>query len=478
MHYQSAIVAVLCCLVALSSIAAPPNFVIFLADDFSFNDLGCWGSPDAKTPHLDKLASQGVKLKRCYTAAPTCSPTRAALFTGLYPVKNGAHPNHSSVKPGTKSLAHFLKPLGYRVGIVGKTMIRPSESFPFDYLTSNEQAPKSANANRRAEKRNKKPDDLDFQAMEQYITKDDSQPFCLVVASHQPHGPWDRGDASSFKARELTMPPYLIDTPETREERTHYLAEVTFLDAEVGRVLRMLEDAGQEENTLFIFLSEQGAGLPNAKYNLYDPGIRSAAIARWPGKIMAGSENDALMSYVDVVPTLVELAGGESVPGLDGRSFANVLLGRSSEHADYVFAQATSLGVNGVKTPYAIRAVIDDRYKYIWNLNHENEFPCNRDAHGTASAWRKLAQTDPDAARRLERFLHRPEIELYDLKADPWEQVNIAGEPENRETLTRLRQQLDNWMMGQGDEGVATETAVKPRKNPQDVAKPKRKSRA
>jgi uncharacterized sulfatase len=108
--------------------------------------------------------------------------------------------------------------------------------------------------------------------------------------------------------------------------------------------------------------------------------------------------------------------------------------------------------------------VIDDRFKLIWNLNHENEFPCNRDAHQSASAWRKLAQTDPDARNRLERFLHRPEIELYDLKADPWEQANIADDPANRETLSRLRQQLVNWMNDQGDAGVATEIAVKPRK--------------
>jgi len=464
MKYRTPIIVLLGCLIAASAKAKPPNFVVFLADDFSFNDLGCWGSPDAKTPHLDKLASQGVKLKRCYTAAPTCSPTRAALYTGLYPVKNGAHPNHSSVKPGTKSLPHYLKPLGYRVGIVGKTMIRPLESFPFDYVTSHNAPVRQPNAKKRRKQRTVNADELDFDAIEQYITTDDSEPFCLIVASHQPHGPWDRGDAASYKADKLTMPPYLVDTPETRAERTHYLAEVTFLDAEVGRVLRLLEETGQEESTLFIFLSEQGAGLPNAKYNLYDPGIRSAAIARWPGKIAARSENNALMSYVDVVPTLVEFAGGEPVPGLDGRSFADVLLREADKHSEYVFAQATSLGVNGVKTPYAIRAVIDERYKCIWNLNHENEFPCNRDAHQSASAWRKLALKDPDARNRLERFLHRPEIELYDLKADPWEQTNIADDPANRETLSRLRQRLVTWMEDQGDRGVATEIAVKPRK--------------
>ena len=257
--------------------SSKPNFIIFLADDLSFNDLHCWGSPDSKTPNLDKLASEGMKLTRLYTAAPTCSPTRAALYTAMYPIKNGAHPNHSSVKPGTKSLPHYLQPLGYRVGIVGKIMIRPPESFPFDIP-----APEKKTKTEDGEEEDL---DLNFKAIKQYINKDKTQPFCLVVASHQPHGPWIKGDASAYKADKLTMPPYLVDTPETREARTHYLAEVTYLDEEVGRVFKMLKESGQEENTLFIFLSEQGAGLPRAKYNLYDPGIRSASIARWPGNI-------------------------------------------------------------------------------------------------------------------------------------------------------------------------------------------------
>jgi uncharacterized sulfatase len=403
-----------------------------------------------------------MKLTRLYTAAPTCSPTRAALYTALYPVKNGAHPNHSSVKAGTKSIPHYLKPLGYRVGIVGKTMIRPPESFPFDQPDAAQKA-KAAKKKAAALKNGgeeEEEDDLDFATIQKYITQDKSRPFCLVVASHQPHGPWNKGDASKYKADKLTMPPYLVDTPQTREERTHYLAEVTFLDAEVGRVLQLLKNSGQEENTLFLFLSEQGAGLPRAKYNLYDTGIRSASIARWPGKIKPGSESDALSSYVDVVPTFIEAGGGKPVPGLDGHSFLNVLTGKSRKHSEYVFAQATSLGVNGVKIPYAIRAVRDDRYKYIWNLNHENEFPCNRNAHESSSAWNKLARTDSQARESLQRFLHRPEVELYDLKNDPWEKKNLASDPAHRRTLVRLRQELDAWMKDQGDEGIATELAI------------------
>ncbi len=454
--------------------AAPqPNLVVFIADDFAFNDLHCWGSPDAKTPNLDKLASEGMKLTRLYTAAPTCSPTRAALYTAMYPVKNGAHPNHSSVKPGTKSMVHHLKPLGYRVGIVGKMMMRPPEAFPFDQPAPAPKTKDKKESRRAAEGEDEGEDeDLDFAAIKQYVTQDKAQPFCLVVASHQPHGPWNKGDASAYKADKLTMPPYLVDTAEAREERTHYLAEVNFLDSEVGRVLQILKSAGQEENTLFIFLSEQGAGLPGAKYNLYDPGIRSAAIARWPGKIKAGSESDALASYVDVVPTFIDAAGGKPVANVDGRSFLKVLTGDAKKHSEYVFAQATSLGVNGVKTPYAIRAVRDDRFKYILNLNHENEFPCNRGSLQPGSGWAKLAKTDAVARERLERFLHRPEVELYDLKNDPWERKNIASDPANRETLSRLRKQLDAWMKDQGDEGIATELAIEPR-NKEKVKTPK-----
>ncbi|MDB6026318.1 MAG: betC 3 [Verrucomicrobiales bacterium] len=453
---------VICAWANSLSAATPPNLIIFIADDFSYYDLHCWGSPDARTPNLDKLASEGMKLTRCYTPAPVCSPTRMALYSGLYPIKNGGYPNHSAVKPGTKSMVHFLKPLGYRVGIVGKTMIAPKESFPFDEPQSKSAAAKQEKAwKKKGEKQDADEEgadaDLDFAAIQTYMTQDKAQPFCLVVASHQPHGPWNKGDASAYKADKLTIPPYLVDTPELREERTHHLAEVTYLDDEVGRVMKLLKKSGQEENTLFLFLSEQGSGFPGGKYNLYDIGIRSAAIARWPGKIKAGSESAAISSYVDVVPTFIDAAGGKPVPCLDGRSFLGVLTGQTEHHLDYVFAQSTSLGVKGVTHPYGIRAVRDDRYKYILNLNHENEFPCSHAAHKENSAWAKLAKTDATARERLERFLHRPEVELYDLKSDPWEQKNIASDPAQGKTLARLRQQLDTWMLEQGDHGAATE---------------------
>ena len=160
---------------------------------------------------------------------------------------------------------------------------------------------------------------------------------------------------------------------------------------------------------------------------------------------------------------MIEIAGGEPVSGLDGKSFLNVLTGKSKKHSDYVFAQATSLGVNGVTTPYAIRAVRDDQFKLILNLNHENEFPCNHDAHDSASGWRKLAQTDATARESLDHFLHRPEIELYDLKNDPWEKKNLATDLKYSDTVKRLRSKLEAWMKEQGDEGVATEMAVEKR---------------
>jgi N-sulfoglucosamine sulfohydrolase len=438
-----AVFVFLCAATIGASAATRPNFVIFIADDMSYYDIGCWGHPDVKTPNLDQLASEGMRLTRSYTPAPVCSPARMALYTGLYPIKNGGYPNHSAVHTGTKGMVHFLSDLGYRVGIVGKTMIAPEESFPFDQPRSRTDQGKNEN--------------LDFGAVKQYVTQDKAQPFCLVVASHQPHGPWDQGDPSIYDPKKLTLPPYIVDTPETREDLARYLAEVTFLDGEVGRVMKILEQSGQAENTLVLFLSEQGSSFPGGKYNLYDVGIRAAAIARWPGKIKPGSESDALCSYVDVVPTFIEAAGGKPVPGLDGRSFLAVLTGKTNKHLDYVFAQSTSLGVKGVTHPYAIRCVRDDRFKYIWNLNHENIFPCSRAAHSHTSSWVIKAKTDADARERLNRFLHRPEVELYDLKNDPWEQNNIASDPAHQKTLARLRKQLDSWMREQGDLGVQTE---------------------
>ena len=267
-----------------------PNLLLFLADDMTYTDVGCYGNPDVQTPNLDLLAKEGLKFNRCYNSAPTCSPLRQSLYTGLYPVRNGAHPNHSRVYEGVKSLPHYLEPLGYRVAIVGKRHEAPSEAFPFEFLGgSHGDGGKTPDG-----------DDLPLEAAKEFIDRDKGQPWCLVVASNQPHTPWNRGDASKYPPGQLTVPPYLVDTVETREALSAYYAEITYMDGQVGAVIDILEDAWQSGGTAFLWLSEQGSQLPYGKWTCYDMGIHAAALMRWPGVIEADSETEALVSYVDV----------------------------------------------------------------------------------------------------------------------------------------------------------------------------------
>lgn len=413
----------------------------------TFTDLGCYGNPDVKTPSIDKLATEGMRFTKFYNPTPTCSPLRQSLYTGIYPIRNGAHPNHSQVYEGVKSLPHHLRPLGYRVAIVGKRHEAPAEAFPFEMLGGSHGDS------------GKTPDgaDLPLAKAREFIERDLDQPWCLVVSSNQPHTPWNRGDASAYPPGKLALPPYLVDTPPTRAGLSKYYAEITYMDHQVGEVMRILRETGEENETAFLWLSEQGSNFPFCKWTCYDTGIHAAAVMRWPGIIKANSESSALISYVDVVPTFLDLAGGKSaVQDFDGRSFAAVLRGEKTTHNDFVFATHTTRGIYNGSEAYATRAVTDGRSLLIRNLHADSLFQntvTERDS--IFKSWKSL---DSDFAReRVSSYQKRPAGELFDLKYDPWCQTNLAGDAGSISKQKAMQQELESWMKQQGDLGDATE---------------------
>lgn len=436
-----------------------PNIVIVLADDCTFTDMAVYGG-QANTPNIDGLATEGMKFERCFQAAPMCSPTRHNLYTGIYPVKSGAYPNHTFVKPEVESIVHYLKPLDYRVALTGKTHIAPKEAFPFEY--SKGEGGKGPS----------------FDALEKLIfeSKANGTPFCQIVCSNEPHEPYTKGDPSQYPLDEIVLPPYLVDTPETREHFQKYLAEITFFDGEVGQVLDLLKKHDVEDNTIVIMLSEQGNAFPFAKWTLYDPGIRSGMIIRWPGHVEPESTSDALVEYVDVLPTLLEASGGEIPEVLEGRSFLPVLHGETDEHKDHVFALMTTRGINDGAPFYGIRSVRGDRYKLIWNLTPEARFENVIMKSDYFKSWvRRSENGRKKAAAILDRFHYRPEYELFDILEDPLETTNLANNPAHAETLADLKQRLEAWMKNQGDLGQATEMAALDRMK---RGKPKKKKNA
>lgn len=231
-------------LIEKTSIAqsSKPNIVIIMADDLDSRQLSAYGGQNINTKHIDALAAEGLQFNQMIASEAMCIPTRASLFTGLYPARSGAYQNHKSVNPGLKSVPHYLGDLGYRVALTGKDhMTKPKDIFPFEIISGFE--PNCVAAT----------DEYNLDSIKTFI-EDADDPFCLFVMSINPHAPWTVGDPSEFNADSLILPPHWADTRLTRNQFTKYLAEVRRLDDQVGDIVQLLKETGQEQNTIVIFL--------------------------------------------------------------------------------------------------------------------------------------------------------------------------------------------------------------------------------
>ena len=313
----------------------------------------------------------------------------------------------------------------------------------------------------------------------EFLTRDSDQPYFLVVAHHDPHTPWNHGDASEYPPDSFDVPPYLVDTEETRDALSRYYAEITYMDSELGEVTRMVDESGQRENTIVLFTSEQGSAFPfGGKWTCYENGLRTSFVVRWPERVQAGTQTSAMCQYVDVVPTLLDAVGvdpasiatglrgaAEGGNGFDGRSFLPVLLGNSDRHRDYTFGVHTTRGIiNGAD--YPVRSVRGERYKLIRNLNHEEKFTnaATKDEQDKKPVFRSWLAAGEEGRDRAMAYHHRPAVELYDLNADPFEMTNLADDPELKAVRKRLQKELKGWMTQQGDAGMPAELAANSRK--------------
>jgi uncharacterized sulfatase len=387
---------------------------------------------------------------RAFAPEAMCTPSRSSMYTGLWPIRHGAHHNHQFVRDGVKSVAHYFGALGYRVALAGKSHVGPLDSFPFEFLPGSHIGPEQVRIDGQM-------DDI------LGVVRDTTSPFFLVVADSRPHtiesepGGWP--DPVLDAPRDVVLPPYLVDTPETRYERAGYYDLITELDGLIGRILGELDASGKARDTIVVYVADHGAGFAFEKWTSYEAGLHVPLIVRWPGHVRAGTRSDAMVSLVDLLPTLLDLAGASPEP-LDGESFAPVLRGERSTHRDLVYAMHSNVGiVNG--GPYPIRSVRDRRWHYIRNLLPDATFTNNVTVVGQGGwqSWVASAVDDPFAAARVERYQHRPAEELYDLDADPAELVDLARDPAYAAELERLRPALDGWMAEQGDRGLPEETS-------------------
>ncbi|MCA9086835.1 MAG: sulfatase, partial [Planctomycetaceae bacterium] len=326
-----------------------PDIVVYLADDLSAADLPVYGGTNISTPAIDALAAEGMTFDCAFVASPSCAPSRAALLTGLMPARNGAEENHTYPRDGILRLPRILNELGYQTAAFGKVAhSRSAADYGFETIDLKSDIP-----------------DLRKSVTAFLESRQDDRPLALFVGTSNPHVPWP--PESTVDAQSMTLPPKLLDTPQTRVQRSRYLQEVKDLDAFLGE-LRGLVAQHMAKDRLFVFSSDHGAQFPFGKWTLYDEGIRVPLLIARSGTIRAGTRTAAMVSWVDLFPTLIDIVGGKTPERLDGRSFAAVLRGEADSHRDRIF---TTHSGDRMMNVYLSRPIRTERYKLIWNPHPE-----------------------------------------------------------------------------------------------------------
>lgn len=416
-----------------------PDIVVFLSDDHTAADSSVYGSKDVVTPSMERVARDGMVFDRAFVASPSCAPSRAALLTGLMPARNGAEANHSRPRPEIRKLPSYFQELGYEVVAMGKVgHYKQTEEYGFD-LTAH---------------MGYHDDEAVPAALAWLRQRKSGRPLALFVGTNWPHVPWPEPLAGKAPS-EVIVPPTQVDTPATREARLRYYAAIARMDTELGQVYDLArEKLGAE--TIFIHSSDHGAQFPFGKWTCYESGIRSPLIVVWPGVVKPGTRTDAMVSWVDLLPTLLEAAGGTAPADLDGRSFLKVLRGETDSHREKIFVSHSGDGNMNV---YPTRAIRDGRWKLILNLHPEFEFNSHvnkgraKEEFYYWGSWAAKAESDPAAAAVVKRYHQHPALELYDLEADPSELKNLAADPGQALRVKAMRAELEAWMRLQGDEG-------------------------
>ncbi|MEM9479679.1 MAG: sulfatase [Verrucomicrobiota bacterium] len=462
--------------------AEPPNIVLIIADDLAWDDLGCQGNAQIKTPHIDKLAREGMRFVNAFNTASSCSPSRASIITGRYPHNTDAEQLHWPVPAEQVTFVERLREAGYWTGAAGKWHLGDAMRERFDVVretdTSGFQLPAGE-----AGKAGKFVETLEGEArsgcaewvpMLQARPKD--KPFFLWFAALDPHRPYDKGIIPDpTKPADVRLAPYHPDTPEVREEYALYYDEIIRLDKYVGRVMDELAKQKIADNTLVLFMSDNGRPFPRDKTTLYDSGIRTPFIARWPKGIKPGQVTDSLVSTVDLAPTFLELGGGTALDLAEGKSFAPVLGDSKATIRQFAYAEK-----NWHDYEDHTRGITDGRFKYIRHHFHDLPMTPSADAVRGVTYQAMLKLSESDKAMPAQEILWKtPRVkeEFFDTRLDPHELNNLAGKEEFAEKVATMRTKLDAWMKETGDKvpelrtadeftrdtGVPTDARVRPR---------------
>ena len=454
------------------------NVIVFICDDLGFQ-LGCYGDKVAKTPNIDRLAAAGTRFTRAACTTASCSASRSVLLTGLHNHATGhyghAHDfHHFSTFTSVKSLPVILAEAGYRTCSIGKYHLAPEKVYHFEEYR-NEGIPGGA----------RNPVRMVENGIA-WIEESKDKPFFLYIATADPHRAGGGADFANpspekpnqypgvesvrFRPEEMVPPPWLPNSPEVKQELAEYYQAINRVDQGIGKLLNYLEASGRAKDTLVLFLSDNGPPFPGAKTTLYQPGMNLPLIARSPALKTPGGTCDARVSWVDVVPTVLDFCGVTPAPAppirrgpddggpeggnprrqpkpvpleFHGRSFLPILETPHPEGWDEMYASHT---FHEITMYYPMRVVIDGNWKLIFNVAHQLPYPFATDIYASPT-WQGVLQRKETmfAGRTVESFLQRPRFELYDIEADPWETNNLATSAEHAATLKRLQEKLQTW---------------------------------
>ena len=432
------------------------NVLLLISDNQSWYDVGCYGNKVVQTPNLDRLADEGVRFRQAFATTASCGPSRAVMYTGLLTHSNGqyAHPHrehNQEIRPDVTTVFSMLKSNGYRTGLVGKDHIRPLEKYPIDFK------PKGSSR------------DVAWMAKQadQFFGHSKTEPFFLVMSFSDPHPtsidgtgwgikkPINGYEARTYDPSSITVPPFLPDNRQVREGLAGYYQQISRMDFGVGKVLQSLDENGHSDDTLVIFISDHGTSEPGAMGTHYEPGVRVPMIVRHPGLKRRGTVNEALVAFTDLTPTVLDWTGTKFDDySLHGRSVLPILETDNPEKWDR--ALLSHVG-HDVFAHYPMRTLRGPRYKLIWNITWRAEYPLPID-----TVQRRTWVNNRDSGsttiglRTIDQFLHRPQLEFYDLDNDPWEANNLADSNDVitrdvmnsmiDELVTRLEAQGDPWM--------------------------------
>ncbi|MBK1855047.1 sulfatase [Verrucomicrobiaceae bacterium 5K15] len=417
-------------LVHADKASSPLNFVFFIADDISYEDLGCYGHPTIKTPHIDRLASNGMRFNNAYLTSSSCSPSRCSIITGRYPHNTGAAELHTTLPENPSLFPLLLKDAGYYTALSGKHHMGKSANIAFSKISRGKGA------------------GLEEDWVSILQNRPKNIPFFCWYASSDAHRDWAiRPGTPTYQPEDVIVPPYMVNGPETRRDLAGYYHEISRFDHYIGLVVEELERQNVLENTVIIVMADNGRPFPRCKTRLYDSGIKTPFIIHYPKGTKTGVSS-SLISSIDVSATVLDLAKVPKSERIQGVSLTPIMKNPKATVRDLVFAEHNWHVYRSHE-----RLVRMGDWLYIRNNVPDQQNLCVEAYIGGAGKELKAAHQAGTLTKAQMNIFQNPcpEEELYHVGKDPEQLTNLADNPENETILKTMRKQLKIWTEQTGD---------------------------